>query len=313
MKPNLLMVIDSTKFNGSQQFNEWYEDYQRIEVDGFPTDQQVRNFLNKIDVAITCELFYHTRFTEIARNMRVKTICIANPEFFDWFKPTWAMTPLPNEVIVPSYWMHEEMQQRFNARYLPTPIFSSEFKKAREVNFERTGKRRYLFMQGKAAVHDRNGLETLYAAMQLSKGKYEVVVKSQDEMNRHPDPRLVYDFSNPDNQEDLYKDFDALIMPRRYGGQCLPMSEALLSGLPVIMTDIDPNDKILPKAWLVPALKTGEFMTRKTIDIYSAKTHDLADLLDNFDNSKESKLWAYELGSQFDAENLREQYKELVE
>lgn len=39
-----------------------------------------------------------------------------------------------------------------------------------------------------------------------------------------------------------------MILPRKYAGLCLPMNEALMSGLPVIMTDIEPNNVILPKS-----------------------------------------------------------------
>jgi hypothetical protein len=45
------------------------------------------------------------------------------------------------------------------------------------------------------------------------------------------DHRVKFDFGDPDDQAELYTDFDALILPQRYGGLCLPMNEALLSGL----------------------------------------------------------------------------------
>jgi len=319
LKPDKVMLIDSTKFNGNEQY-PWYSQYPSTLIDGFPSDEQIRIFLSGLDLVITCETFYNNRFTTIAKEAKVKTICVANPEFWDYFKPSFAsLYPLPDKVIVPSYWMYSTMKHQFGAEYLPTPIFEDEFKKAREINLKRKDKRKYLFMNGKTAAEDRNGLESLYKALELSanpgwesNNDFTITIKAQHDVKRHPDPRLIYDFTNPENQADLYTDFDALILPRRYGGQALSMCEALLAGLPVVMTDIEPNNVVLPKDWLVEAYESTELMTRLLIKVYSAEPISLADRLDNLDVSKEAKLRAYEIGKQYDAESLRIKYEELL-
>jgi glycosyltransferase involved in cell wall biosynthesis len=313
LKPDKIMLIDSTPFNGAQQFPEWYAGYDCMPITGFPTNDQIIDFVKHIDVLLSCETFYSNSLTRIAKMYGVRTILCANYEFLDYLKPEYSHIFLPDRVITPSYWHLDELKQRFNAEYIPTPIFDDEFKEAREINFKRTGQRKYLFMNGKTAIHDRNGLESLYAALELSKGDFTVTIKAQHDVKKHPDPRLIYDFSNPDNQADLYKDFDALILPRRYGGQSLPMCEALMSGLPVIMTDIDPNNKVLPSEWLVPAVKTGEFMTRTIIDIYSASPNALAYMLDNIYIGPKTKDYACYLGKEFEAETLRPKYEELTQ
>jgi glycosyltransferase involved in cell wall biosynthesis len=317
LNPDRIMLIDSTPFNGAQQFPEWYKEYPVQHatglIKGFPTDLQVAQFMQSMDFVVTAETFYNNNFTNIAKSMGVKTICIANWEFFDWNVLTYRIRyALPDKVVTPSQWHISDFQKLTEVEYLPTPIFDDEFKEAREINLKRTGKRKYLFMNGKTAVHDRNGLESLYAALELSKGDFTVTVKAQYDVKKHPDPRILYDFTNPENQAELYKDFDALIQPRRYGGQTLSMCEALMSGLPVVMTDIDPNNKILPPEWLVPAIKTGEFMTRTIIDIYSASPNALAYTLDNFYIGPKTKDYAYYLGKEFEAETLRPKYEELV-
>lgn len=312
LKPDQIMLIDSTPFNGSDQYPSWYNGYNYNIIVGFPTSKEVQTFLTGLDVVISCEIFYHNRFTDIANGMGVKTVLIYNYEFFDWFKPEFQFVSLPTKLVQPSYWHLDEMKQKYNSQYLPTPIFDYEFKKVRDTNMKRTGKTRYLFLNGKTAAHDRAGLSSLYEALQLSKGDFEVVVKAQGEIPKHPDPRLTYDFSNPQEQYKLYQGFDAMIHPRRYGGQSLPMCEALMSGLPVIMTDIDPNNKVLPSEWLVPATKSGQFMTRTLIDIYSADPKTLALRLDQFMWNKSSKQRAYEIGKQYEAENLRTEYEALL-
>lgn len=308
LKPHHIMLIDSSPFNGNEQHPEWYDSYSVQLVKGFPTAEDVAEFCKKVDVVISCETFYNNYFTEIANGNHTKTILIANWEFLDYHLPDFHHL-LPSKIVFPSKWNFDKMHKPI---YLPTPIFDDEFKAAREVNLERTGKRKYLFMNGKSAHMDRAGLNDLYAALELSKGDFTVAVKAQGEVKKHPDPRLIYDFSNPINQSELYTDFDAMIHPRRYGGQSLPMTEALVSGLPVVMTNIDPNNEVLPDEWLVEAKKRDSFMARTNIDVYSAVPSDLAVMLDTLDVSKAAKMRAYEIGQQFEAENLRQQYKELL-
>lgn len=313
LKPDKIMLIDSTPFNGNQQHPDWYKDYQTVTISGFPTEEQITEFVKGLDTVISCETFYHNGFTHITKAFPVKTVLIANPEFFDWFKPAWATIPLPDQVVVPSEWMWDRMKP-FNPTYLPTPIFEDEFEETREINFNLPPNQDpyYLFINGKSAVHDRNGLESLYSALELSTGSYTVVVKSQDEIKKHPDPRLEYDFTDPDDPSFLYAGFDALILPRRYGGQSLPMSEALTCGLPVIMPDVGPNNKILPSDWLVPATKTGEFMARTPIDIYSSDAKQLALALDTQWLWASEKKEAFKLSKQYNAEVLRPKYEELL-
>lgn len=44
------------------------------------------------------------------------------------------------------------------------------------------------------------------------------------------------------------------VLPRRFAGLCLPAQETIGCGIPVLMPDIDPNNRWLPASWL---LRTG--------------------------------------------------------
>lgn len=312
LKPDKIMLIDSTPFNEAEQFPEWYEGFKVSPVYGFPSNDRVVEFVKDMETVISCETFYNNSFTSIAKHFNCRTVLIANPEFFDWYKPDFRIFPRPDKVFVPSMWKLDEMNELFGAVYLPTPIFADEFESAKTTNLALTGKKRFLFMNGKEAAADRNGLRTLYQAMSMSKGDYEVVVKTQTECQPIQDKRVTYDYSNPESQASLYTGFDALILPRRYAGQSLPMMEALMSALPVIMTDIDPNNKVLPKDWLVPAIKVDELQTRTMIDVYAAKPKILAEKMDTMDVSPTAKNNAVRIGSQFEAESLRKRYEELL-
>ena len=120
---------------------------------------------------------------------------------------------------------------------------------------------------------------------------------------------------NVENTSDLYKDFDALILPRRYAGLCLPTNEALMSGLPVIMTDISPNNQLLPKEWLVKSRKTGEFKTRTMIDIFSVDIRELAKKIDWLvkQDLDDMKIQAFAVGyDNFSNTVLLPKYQEIL-
>lgn len=304
----MVMIIDSTRFNGNEQHFEWYQDYNSVIIDGFPTSQQMLNFMNDVDTLVSCEIFYNNDTTNIGRITNTKTVLIYNFEFFDWHRNDYKY-PLPDVLIQPSLWELEKMQ-KYNSVYLPTPLFDDEFKHVRKRNMARSG-RSYLFINGKTAVEDRNGLETLYRALELSKGDFTITIKSQSDIKRHPDPRIIYDFSNPENTADLYDGFDLMILPRRYAGQALAMTEALYCGIPVLMNNRDPENKILPKEWLIDCEVTGQLQTRTLIDVYSGDPKDLAQKLDKGVTIKDKKL-SWEIGKQFDSEYLRRKYEGVI-
>jgi glycosyltransferase involved in cell wall biosynthesis len=156
--------------------------------------------------------------------------------------------------------------------------------------------------------------------LKYSKEDYELVVTSQTEFeNEVLDSRVVLLKQNIKNRENLYFGFDGMILPRRYAGLCLPMNEALMSAMPVFMTDLSPNNKILPERWLVPATQTGQFKAKSIIDVYSANPKHLAELVDNYmrmTRKKQLKMknQAFEIAnSTFSVEVLKDKYLNLFE
>jgi glycosyltransferase involved in cell wall biosynthesis len=116
------------------------------------------------------------------------------------------------------------------------------------------------------------------------------------------------------DRAELYASFDVLILPRRYGGLCLPMSEALASGLPVIMSNTSPNDAILPADWLVPGAFNGGFTSRVAIQYFNVNIAVLAQKLDEWATMPDEmldqhKARALELSRQWDPRVLRPQYE----
>jgi hypothetical protein len=93
------------------------------------------------------------------------------------------------------------------------------------------------------------------------------------------------------------------------------MNEALLSGLPVFMTDISPNNTVLPKEWLVKSSKIDQFRARTLIDVYEANPKMLAKLIDDYviSDKHEQKQKAFEIGyNNFSVDVLKNKYLKIL-
>ena len=319
LNPSKILVIDSSPFHqGQQQFPSIYSGRNAYRNLGMVRPMDGIRFMQRIDVLFSCETFYSPTMINDARSRGIKTVLQYNFEFLENLLP--GNRPLPDVLLAPSEWRIEEMREKFGDRvkYLPPPTDERRFARARNVNMGRTGKVKFLHIVGKQAMHDRNGTKDLIAALAYTDADFELHIKSQKPLEGMDlsDSRIVVDYSSPLDEVDMYVNYDAMILPRRYAGLCLPMNEALLSGLPVIMTNIDPNNRILPSGWLSHASKCGSFMTKTDVDIYSADLRTLAIAINHMCESdlQEEKKKAYQIGyDNFSFEVLRPKYQELLE
>jgi glycosyltransferase involved in cell wall biosynthesis len=318
LQPDKILLINSRFFNQNKQHTEWYDGYNyKTTVKGFPTSSEIADFVKGVDVVISCETFYNPKFIDIARKYGVKTILQYNYEFFgNLTNPDWS---LPDILIAPSLWNMDKIVQLYGDRckvvYLPPPTNHEKFKNAKENNISKTHNR-ILHIGGKAAVKDRNGTNTVIDMLRYSKGDYEVVIKTQSELNiSYKNDRLTIETNTTKDPQDLYSGYDAMVLPRRYAGLCLPMNEALLSGLPVFMPRISPNNVILPDEWTVEASKIDEFKAKAIIDVYDVDPKTLASRLDYYMKNKNNtiKQKAFDLGFiNFSTESLKDKYINLI-
>jgi hypothetical protein len=319
LKPDKVMLIDYSTFNGNQQHPEWYKDYDCLRVaNGMPNGKSILRFFEDLDVVISCELFYRDNLPSMARRLGIKTVLQYNFELFGNLQNP--ALPLPDLLLAPSMWNIETVEQMFGTEaaiaYLPPPTNPETFKNAKEINMSKTHNR-LLHIGGKPASKDRNGTLALISAIPHCKTNFELVIRSQKPLTlRNLDPRITVEISNIESREEMYTGFDAMILPRRYAGLCLPMNEALLSGLPVFMTDISPNNFILPKEWLVKSEEIGMVNTKKPVAVYESNPKLLARMIDAYilsDNKLEQKERAYQIGFEnFSPEVLKPKYLDIL-
>jgi hypothetical protein len=319
LNPDKILLINSQFFNNNKQHPEWYKDYNVIETrKGMPRTNEVVSFLENIDVVISCETFYHLELVDLAKQKGIKTILQYNYELFgNLAHPEWT---LPDVLLAPSSWNVDLVIEKFGNKtkvmHLPPPTDQFLFNEAREINLSKDHKR-ILHIAGKKAAKDRNGTESILEMIKYSKEDYELVIKSQTPLNLIcKDPRVKIEIGNPDNRQDMYTGFDAMVLPRRYAGLCLPMNEALMSALPVFMTDISPNNAVLPHKWLVESTKIDTFKTKSMVDIYAVRPDKLAQVIDNYisnDIKNNIKQIAYNIGmDNFSVDNLKSKYLDII-
>jgi glycosyltransferase involved in cell wall biosynthesis len=283
-----------------------------------PVTKEVVSFLENIDVVISCETFYHLELVDLAKQKGIKTILQYNYELFgNLAHPEWT---LPDVLLAPSSWNLDLIVEKFGNKtkvmHLPPPTDQSLFNKAREINLSKDHKR-ILHIAGKKAAKDRNGTESIISMMKYSKEDYELVIKSQTPLNLIcNDSRVKIEIGNPDNRQDMYSGFDAMVLPRRYAGLCLPMNEALMSALPVFMTNISPNNAILPAKWLAESKKIDSFRTKSMVDVYDVRSEGLAKIIDKYvgnNNKYEIKETAVQIGlNNFSVDKLKQKYLDII-
>ena len=287
LKPDRILVIDSSGFSPNKvQHFEWYKEFDFFVTESFPKNVEIDKFLPGLTHVFVVENFYNFYLPWRAKQLGIKTYCQANYEFLDNLDRPYL--PNPDMYLMPSYWKLDEMKQRFGdiVRYLPPPMNPDEFKKSRDINLKREERKpRFLHVVGTKAHNDRNGTLDLLEAVKLSEGDFELVIKSQHPLSIDyflDDKRVKYVIGNSKKNSELFEDYDAVLFPRRWGGLSLGTNEALMSGLPVFMSDITPNKELLPKEWLVSANLAGKFISHGIIEYYSVDHQEFADKIDWF-------------------------------
>lgn len=306
LKPHKTVVIDLSPLNGNKQ-NGWYPD--ALTLKGIPQDNQLDEILDDIDVLFTAETPYNLNLYKRARWRGIKTICVENPEFYDHIMyPEYEM---PDIIILPSVWLEDFIRGHAEPKgtkvvQLHHPVDLDEFPfRERTTAFP-------MHLAGNPAANDRNGTFDFMGAC------HDGTITTQSEelahqiRSRYRHSTVYTDIQDP---KFMYQLGDVMVLPRKYGGNCLPLNEALASGMPVIMTDISPNNHLLPPEWLVSAHYSGEFAPRFRIPLYQANQEALMQKIEwfrNCDIQAESRK-AYEIAKTISWKALLPKYMEAIE
>lgn len=275
LKPHRTLVIDLSGMNGHKQYPERYTGNVRFHK-GFLTKEAMDWITDDVDTLLTYEIPYGYHLYEVARRKGVKTVCQLNYEFCDHLNQK---LPLPDVLGSPSTWHYDDLKKQFGDRVkmLLTPV-DREKLQFRTIKKIKT----FVHVAGVKLFEDRNGTNLLLRAIPLVKSKVKFIIYSQHHLevtNNITDSRV--ELRDPvDNYWELYQEGDCLVLPRRYGGQSLQLSEAMSVGMIPIMLNCEPNNRILNKMVLVDTTGSKKIFTRTEIDCYDTEPRLLAEKID---------------------------------
>ncbi|MCH9731595.1 MAG: hypothetical protein K0U84_18295 [Actinomycetia bacterium] len=262
--------------------SDWYPDAAIIR--GWPTASHIEAFLDGVDTVYTAETGYTPALWDIAQKRGIRTVLHANFEFLN-------RNDQPTQWLAPSEWRIDEWPE--GTVHLPFPVETHRFGEPDLPDLPTN----LLHIVGRPTIDkrndrevdlNRNGTIDLLQCLQHTTANFRLTVRCQKNgyvdqlMQRHHvvvphNVDLRIEQTDLPNYWDAYQGQHALILPRRFGGLCLPANEAVGgAGIPAIMTDIDPNNRWLPREWLVPAVQTGSLLAKQFVDVHTPDPVGLA-------------------------------------
>lgn len=211
---------------------------------GLLPEGPVREFLVGLDAVFTVETFYDWRICRWADEAGVATVCQLNPEFM---RPVDELPARPTRWWAPTSWRLGHLPE--GTRVVPVPVAGDRFPLCPPESDEPL---RVLHVAGHHAMADRNGTAVVLESLGRLRPPMRVTVATQDARlpssarGRRGGIEVQALTGGVRDYWHLYHDQDVLVMPRRYGGLCLPVQEAMAAGLAVVMTDAEPQSSTWP-------------------------------------------------------------------
>lgn len=287
LAPFRTMVLDrSGSLKSSYEcYPERYPDAWKF-VLGLPDFNEVNDFLDGLDVVLMAECSPTEYLLRAAKARDVRTVIVPNWEYFHHFQKPGLISP--DLWLAPSLWHFDEYPEP--KAYLPFPVDLLPVDEAVDTVYN------FVHIAGMPIAPDRNGTESVLRALEKITTNVNITIFCQkpayiDEIMQKNDLKVPKNVqlslrTSVKTTDELYAGQQVLLMPRRFGGLCLPVNEALARGMPVLMTDISPNNEWLPGSWLVPAKLIGERKMASMIKVYDADTDELAHMIDRLRNGR---------------------------
>lgn len=302
MNPDKVLGIE---LPNSPYPNDWtgFKDIEVVPASEL-SGSMIAAWLQDVDAVYFAETGYHEETFNIAWN-EAKTFLHANPEFYYWDHPT-------DVVANPTPWLLDRM---LGAIHFPFPIDTVRF-----PFIQREEARVFLHVVGHPAMKDRNGTRIVLDALPYLDESIEVVIRSRQELRGPQKPsraKVRVEIGDLPDNADLYADADVLILPRRYGGLCLPIQEAASLGMPVVTLDREPERGFIPDEMRIPSTHHRTIRTQGgPVEVstgepgeLAAKVHQLARNPEMVtEMSRRMRDWAESISW----EVLRPQFRELL-
>ncbi len=241
LRPEKVVVVDMGKHTPLRQELQRFPGGEVLRF-GAIAEDEMRRFLAGLDAVYCAETPYDDRLFTFAREMGVRSVLHANFEFLRHL--TDPAIPRPDLFLAPSPWQFNRFPQP--RALLPFPVARDRLPFRRRESVAT-----FLHVAGPGTVQDRNGTRVLFEALRYLRQPCKVIVRSQVPLpprraTWRPHVEVVVQAADVADYWRIYEGADALVLTRRFGGLCLPLNEAASLGMPMIVTDREPERSVLP-------------------------------------------------------------------
>ena len=277
LKPHKILLTHNDK---NDSFPERYKDFNTKEYKNVLDFQWL---LEDIDIFFTIETPYLWHIIKDCRQKGIKSVLYTMYE----------MTPDPIPLHFDLYICPSKLDLKYfpdNKVFLPPPIATE-----RLIWRKRTKARTFIHTGSHGGMNMRKGTPLILEAMKYVKSEIEMIIYTWGSTVSQ-DRRVRIKRINFQNYWQLWREGDVLVYPQDYNGICLPIIEAMASGLGVITTDIFPFNEYMPKKLL---FRPGElYKTRaapRLMETDAAKINpiDIAKKIDKIANKDISEYSLY--------------------
>jgi glycosyltransferase involved in cell wall biosynthesis len=266
LNPSKTLHVRMSNLNGvwtpyAERFQDWYPGIRSADFNGHSgtvEEDAYRWLLTDVDVLLTAETAYDHRAWGWARDMGVRTVLVANPEFLG---PDKMAGVGPDVIVLPSPWRLDTIP---GAIHVPQPVDRKVFAFSPRPLGDPP---RFLHVVGHRAARDRQGTDIVLDCLRFLKHRINLTIRTQGPLSapqelmlrglrRHQIPNVVR--ADVEDPRELYAGYDVLLAPRRYGGLSLPLNEAASCGLAILAGNREPERSILPAEALCPVVAGRE-------------------------------------------------------
>jgi glycosyltransferase involved in cell wall biosynthesis len=232
LKPVKVLLVSNGIY---QTFPERYDEFEtRTNPARNVFSNEIKDWLTEdIDVLLTIETFYDHSIIKTCRTKGVKTAQLTMCELLPSKIPIY-----PDLFLCPSK-LDMEMTPEHN-KVLVSPPFNLEKLKWRKRDIARV----FVHTASHGGISGRKGTHFILEAMKHVKSDIKLIIYSWRSFVCN-DPRVEVRVQNFKNYWQCWQEGDVLIYPQDFNGICLPICEAMCSGMAVITTNIFPFNEYL--------------------------------------------------------------------
>lgn len=321
---NMSPIHDRFRLNDGtvEQIQRTADESRILHLQGWPHPSQhpvnlerelIEWFLADLDIIYTVETPYYYWLFADAERRGIKTVLHYNYEYLDYCASP--QLPRPTEFWSPcSDWgIHTDRLRSadINPYVMPVPI------QPPDPGVVREGAVNFYHCAGNYMPEDRNGTELVLEAWRHVKSDARLRITSFFKPKDHVE-RVLWTQASA-NRWVHFRTSDVLLFPRRFGGLCMPLLEAMACGMVPVMSDCPPNRGVLrgDERFLVPAYRDSTLWVKNPVDTYGVDPFDLARhidwLVEHPQEVQEASQRALEIAQERSWDVWREKYRHALE